>query len=165
MTVDAAGAFYNGIGNREGPDSGPGGRMNVSDQDSAKLHIDSDWKAEAAKEKERLSEQERKSPPPGTTAGPPTFLELLDLIVMQVAVALGGYAGPGGERFPPNPQAAKHFIDMLEMVEQKTRGNLTDEEKRVLETVLYELRMQFVQVMGRAPAPAVPAAPAESPKA
>ena len=41
---------------------------------------------------------------------------------------LGGFQGPGGERIPPNPDAAKHHIDLLDVLEQKTKGNLTDEE-------------------------------------
>ncbi|MEK6676982.1 MAG: DUF1844 domain-containing protein [Planctomycetota bacterium] len=122
----------------------------MSEQEHAgKIHIDSDWKTEAAKEKERLAQEEtvRPSGPRGPVQA--SFLELVDLLVMQVAVALGGYAGPGGERIPPNLAAAQHFIDILTVLEQKTKGNLTDEEKRAMDTVLYELRMQFVEMTGR----------------
>lgn len=125
----------------------------MTDQESAKLHIDADWKTEAAKEKERLAQQEKASPPAGQPSpiGPPSLLEIVDLIVMQVAVAMGGYQG-----IQPNPAAAKHYIDLLEVLEQKTRGNLTEEEKRIFDAVLYEVRMQFVQAMSRPPAPTEP---------
>ena len=43
-----------------------------------------------------------------------------------------------------------HHIDLLDVLEEKTKGNLSDDEKRVLDTVLYELRMQYVQVVGSA---------------
>ena len=120
------------------------------------LHIDSDWKEEAAREKERLSEQEKAAGDTATGAGagapaevgPPTFFELINILAMQAAIALGGYQGPGGERIPPNYPAAKHHIDLLAVLEEKTRGNITEEEKRALDGVLYELRMQYVQVVG-----------------
>lgn len=131
----------------------------MTDDTAGKIHIDSDWKSQAAREKERLAEEEksRESTPP---AGEPNFLELVNLLVMQAAVGLGGYPGPGGERIPPNPIAAKHFIDLLEMLEKKTAGNLAEEEKRVLEAVLYELRMQYVQTVsgprrGASPGPQI----------
>ena len=122
---------------------------------SGKIHIDSDWKQEAAREKERLAVEERKSAPEGELQA--DFIELLNLLALQAAVALGGYQSPTGERLPPNPVAAKHYIDLISVLEKKTAGNLTDDEKKILEGVLYELRMQYVAAMGGArPAPATP---------
>lgn len=130
------------------------------------LHIDSDWKEEAAREKERLAEQEKREqqerraagPAPGAAAGgaPGNFAELVNLLAMQVVIALGGVQGPGGERIPPNPFAAKHHIDLLEVLQKKTEGNLTDDEKRMLDSVTYELRMQYVQVATAPPPPSEP---------
>ena len=129
-------------------------------ESKSRLHIDSDWKTEAAQEKERLAHEEQAAAgEPGAAApgapgapGAPSFAELLNMLAMQAAIALGGYQGPGGERIPPNPAAAKHHIELLDVLEQKTKGNLTDEEKRALDGVLYELRMQYVQaVSGGAP--------------
>jgi hypothetical protein len=126
------------------------------------LHIDSDWKQEAAREKERLAEQERRdgeaagsAPEPGAPpgAGPANFVELVNALALQAIVVLGGMQGPGGERIPANPPAAKHYIDLLEVLRQKTEGNLTDEEERLLSGVLHELRMQYVQVVGVPPPP------------
>jgi hypothetical protein len=52
---------------------------------------------------------------------------------------------------PPNLDAARHVIDLLAMLEEKTRGNLTAAERQFLEQVLYELRMRFVSAAaGRA---------------
>lgn len=107
-----------------------------------KIIVDDDWKAEAQREKERLAEQTaRPEPLPA-----PSFAELVNLIVMQAMVGLGLVGGPGGERIPPNPELAKHFIDMLQVLEDKTRNNLTPEEKRLLDHVLYEMRMRYVQL-------------------
>ena len=112
----------------------------------SKLHIDSDWKAEAAREKERLAEQE-KAKPAADAQTSPAFIELLNLLAMQAVISLGGYQGSGGERIPANPAAAKHHIDLLEVLEKKTAGNLNEEEKRALDSVLYELRLQYVQTV------------------
>ena len=129
-----------------------------SEEAGSDLHIDSDWKAEAAREKERFAKEEQaresesKSRPVG--AGPADFTELVNLLAMQAAIGLGGFQGPGGERIPPNPEAAKHHIDLLDVLEQKTKGNLTEEEQRTLNVVLHELRMQYVQtVAGSVPRP------------
>src|SRR3972149_4659166 len=129
---------------------------NVTDEASQSgLHIDSDWKTEAAQEKERLAGQERTSRPTAGAEPAANFIELINLMAMQAAIGLGGYQGPGGERIPPNPIVAKHHIDLLEVLEKKTAGNLTEEEKRVLDGVLYELRLQYVQAVSapRAGAP------------
>lgn len=133
--------------------------MGQGESETGKIHIDSDWKSEAAKEKEILAEKESKerqaAPPPGADA-PANLLDIINILAMQAMIALGGYQGPGGERIPPNPMAARHHIDLLEVLDKKTQGNQSPEEKEVLTSVLYELRMTFVQVMnaaGRPPAP------------
>lgn len=123
------------------------------------LHIDGDWKAEAAKEKQRLMEEEAKATAgskPSGAAPSPNFLELINLLAMQAAVALGGYRGPDGEASPPNPEAAKHFIDLLEVLELKTKGNLSDEESKTLSAITHEIRMAYVQAVSPHPAPAAP---------
>jgi hypothetical protein len=60
---------------------------------------------------------------------------------------LGLAPDPGsGEKAPEaNLVLARQTIDTLEMLEAKTRGNLDDEESRLLESLLYELRMRFVE--------------------
>jgi hypothetical protein len=86
-----------------------------------KIIVDDDWKAEAKKEKERLATQ-------AEPAGPlpaPNFAELLNLVVMQAMAGLGLLPGPAGERIAPNLEVAKHFIDMLQVLEDKTKSNLT----------------------------------------
>jgi len=118
-----------------------------------KIIVDDDWKAEAKREKERLTQEVKRSEPlPG-----PSFAELVNIVVMQAMAGLGLLGGPGGERMPPDLEIAKHFIDMLQLLEDKTKNNLTPEEKRLLDQVMYETRMTFVQMAGGA-APAAPAA-------
>jgi len=110
-------------------------------EEHKKIIVDDDWKAEARKEKERLAaETGRPEPLPD-----PTFAELVNMIAMQALVGLGGLSGPGGERIPPNLESAKHYIDMLQLLEDKTKGNLSDEEQKLLDQLLYEMRMRYVQ--------------------
>jgi hypothetical protein len=131
----------------------------MTDESEGRLHIDDDWKAEAAREKQRLSEQQEQAPRQGGAPGgdEATFIELINTLAMQAVIGLGGLQGPGGERIPPNPFAAKHYIEMLEVLQKKTEGNLTDDENRTLEAVLYELRMQYVHLATRgSPPPEAP---------
>lgn len=109
-----------------------------------KIIVDDDWKAEARKEKERLA-QETAQPGPLPAA---SLAELVNLIVMQAMAGMGLLPGPGGERFAPNLEVAKHFIDMLQVLEDKTKNNLTPDEQGLLDQVLYEMRMSFVQIAG-----------------
>ena len=53
--------------------------------------------------------------------------------------------GDGEEKPEVNLQAAQQTIDILEMLEQKTNGNLSEEESKLLSTLLYDLRMRFVE--------------------
>jgi len=66
-------------------------------------------------------------------------------LASTAAIHLGDLADPAtGERLEPNLEGASQMIDILALLEQKTRGNLTAEERQVLEQVLYELRMRVV---------------------
>lgn len=116
--------------------------------DTPKIHVDSDWKAEAQREKERLAKEAEKEKQRGPLPDP-SFAELINMIAMQAVIGLGGYQSPDGQRIPPDPELAKHHIDMLEMLAKKTAGNLSAEEKQAVDRVLYELRMRFVETISR----------------
>jgi len=73
------------------------------------------------------------------------------------AVHFGDVPDPvSGERAPRNLAAAQQMIDILSLMEQKTRGNLTAEERQLLEQVLFELRLRFVEAGKEAPGPDAP---------
>ncbi len=113
-------------------------------EESKKFVVDDDWKAQARREKERLAAESDK-----TEQFPaPSFGELVNLLVMQAMVGFGLVSGPDGRRIPPHLETAKHFIDMLQVLEDKTRNNLTADEKKLMDQVLYELRLQYVQFAG-----------------
>ncbi|MEK7406120.1 MAG: DUF1844 domain-containing protein [Acidobacteriota bacterium] len=78
---------------------------------------------------------------------PPSFEYLTISLRMQVEAHLGLLHF--GEEKPPKPdfRAARHAIDLLAMLEQKTRGNLSLEEQRLLANSLTELRFRYVQAL------------------
>jgi hypothetical protein len=60
---------------------------------------------------------------------------------------MGLVAGPDGSKDPvPDRELARQTIDTLEMLQEKTRGNLDPQESKLFENLLYELRMRFVEV-------------------
>jgi len=78
-------------------------------------------------------------------APPPATFELLTYsLVMQAEMSLMGQ----GEGEPPDLAMARHAIDMLGVLKDKTKGNLSLEENRLLENSLTELRFRYVQVQG-----------------
>jgi Domain of unknown function (DUF1844) len=139
--------------------------------DQPSLQIDTDWKKQAQEEKRRLAEQQKQAPatapgampaapgePPGAGAAPrdprqrgarempPASLStLVQSIVTQALFALGEIA-IRGQAPAIDLDSAKHHIDTLGVLEEKTRGNLTPEEQRLLDTALYETRMRYVNV-------------------
>jgi hypothetical protein len=112
------------------------------------IHVDDDWKAQAQREKERLAQEIKDQPEPPLQEA--SFLGVLNMLAMQAMVGLGGFAGPGGQRIPPNPELAKHFIDLIEVLDQKTKGNLSPDEKKAIDTTLYNLRMAYVEMVSGA---------------
>jgi hypothetical protein len=98
-----------------------------------------------------------------------SFAELLNMLVMQAMAGFGAMATPDGQRIPPNMGIAKHFVDMLQVLSDKTQGNLTEEEQKILDQVLYELRMRYVEMAtaaaggGQAPGGAAPSGGGEGP--
>ncbi len=80
------------------------------------------------------------------TEGRAGFDTLVSYLSTTAMFQLGLLPGPGGERIPPDLINARRTVDLLEILEEKTRGNLTPEEERLLEDVLYELRLSFVEI-------------------
>jgi hypothetical protein len=136
----------------------------MSEADRPKIIIDDDWKAQAQAEKAKLSEQEKAkqaAPARPTPAGAPSpagipggpaesdeigFPDLVQVLASQAMLYMGAFPDPQSGRAVVSPPVARAHIDLLGVLEEKTKGNLTDEEQKLLEGVLYELRMQFVEL-------------------
>ena len=117
--------------------------------DKPKIIIDEDWKSHAENEKqvaEDLRDSKQDDEDKGAQAPPPaSFSVLVTTLATQVMVTLGQFPAPeGNEEIKPEPKIARHLIDTLAVLEEKTKGNLTDEESGMLTQVLHELRMLYV---------------------
>jgi hypothetical protein len=70
-------------------------------------------------------------------------------LASTAAIHFGDLPDPiSGQPSEPNLDGAAQMIEILSLLDQKTRGNLTAEERQMLEQVLYELRLRFVEVSG-----------------
>jgi hypothetical protein len=78
-----------------------------------------------------------------------SFTAFVISLASSAAIHLGDMPNPeSGARTEPNLEGATQMIEILGLLEQKTKGNLTAEERQVLEQVLYELRLRFVEASG-----------------
>ena len=100
------------------------------------------------------------------------FIEFVMMHAQNAALFLGQIPNPKTGEAEINLDLARMFIDQLEMIQEKTRGNLTNEEATVLRNALSNLQMAFVEVSGaagpqRSPQPespqSAPSQPAEQP--
>jgi hypothetical protein len=83
------------------------------------------------------------------------FVAFVLSLAHTAAVHFGDVPDPvSGQTSPANLPAAQQMIDILALLEEKTRGNLTAEERQLLEQVLFELRMRFVEIQNGAGAAA-----------
>jgi GH24 family phage-related lysozyme (muramidase) len=119
-------------------------------KDEKKIIVDEDWKHQAEKEKEILAakeeaerakqEKRRRVLPKGDFEG------LVSMLFTQTLFSLGFIQVKEEEKREPDLALAKFNIDMLEMLEEKTKGNLTEDEQKALAHTLNELRMAYVKV-------------------
>ena len=75
---------------------------------------------------------------------PPSFSLLVATLGSQAMVALGQVPNPLDGKTEVRLDLARHAIEMITILEQKTKGNLDEDEARMLESVLHQLRMAFV---------------------
>ncbi len=86
--------------------------------------------------------------PPGT--GPKIdFPSYILSYYTQGLVLLGEVPNPYTNKKEEDVEAARHTVDILEMLQEKTKGNLSQEEGQLLDSVLYELRMKFMAKTNR----------------
>jgi len=129
---------------------------NKETEHDPKIIVDEDWKAEAQKEKEVLAAQEEaekaaeekeESKQQGRGPVPPgNFAALVSTLATQAIYSMGLMAPEGQDPPEPDLEIARFNIDMLTTIEEKTKGNLSEEESAVLKNTLSELRMVFVKV-------------------
>ncbi len=135
------------------------------------IHVDADWKREAQAEKERLARQAEEARAAGAAGGAPgaaggaagaaagaagdegelppaDFLGLVNMLATQALVFMSDQRHPQTGQSMQRLDLAKYHVDLLGVLEEKTRGKLTPEEQTTLDNVLYELRMAYVSAAG-----------------
>jgi hypothetical protein len=135
---------------------GPEGRQ--GEGEAPKLIIDSDWKSQAQNEKERLAQQEqaRKAQAAGAPGAggagqgeeppPADFIELVRMLTTQALLYMGAIPDPSTGKAVLALDIAKYHIDLLTTLEEKTKGNLSEEESTTLAQTAHELRLEFVHM-------------------
>ncbi len=119
-----------------------------------KIIVDDDWKTQVEKEKaipasepeQSIADRDAQMPdvPP-----PATMETLVSMLFTQALAALGQLPGPDGKPTPVNKPFAKYFIDSLEMLGEKTKGNLNDDESMMISETLHAMRMAFVSTKAK----------------
>lgn len=139
----------------------------MADPNAPKLIIDSDWKNQAQAEKDRLAAKEAekaKSAKPagagpmaggggggGMGGGPrelpkADFQTLVGTLVSQALMYMGAFPDPETGKAVVSIEYARFHIDLIAVLEEKTKNNITAEEAHELQQVVAELRMRYVEL-------------------
>jgi len=81
---------------------------------------------------------------PQVALGPVDFSTHILSLASTALIALGKMPGPDGQDHPLDLETARHLIDVLGMLEQKTKNNLDEAEQKLLQSLTYDLRVAFV---------------------
>jgi len=117
-----------------------------------KKKVDESYKDKVVKEKGKDEGASSKPQEPQAkenfTMPEASFSFFVTTLAMQATIALGDVPEPQTNKSQENLPQAKFIVDTLGMLQEKTKGNLTQEEAALIEGVLYELRMSYVQKTG-----------------
>ncbi|MEX0792967.1 MAG: DUF1844 domain-containing protein [Pirellulaceae bacterium] len=141
---------------------------NQPSEEPGKIHIDSDWKEQVRAEKEKLKqpsapevppEEPTSEPPPAAPSGesaedygdpplpPASLMTLVSMLATESLMALGQFRDPAtGQPMQQRLNTARHLIDTLDVLQEKTKGNLQPEEAKMLEDTTHQLRMVYVEL-------------------
>ena len=118
-----------------------------------KIIIDEDWKSQVQAEKEAAKDQPAVSPEGGGSIPdeprdppmpPASFELLLTTLATEALVALGQVPNPMTGKPQLQRNQAKYLIDTIEVLREKTKGNLTPGEEQLIDGLLHQLRLAFV---------------------
>jgi hypothetical protein len=117
--------------------------------------VDESWKEQAKSEQNPSTPKGADSPSPQAAGGspsgppPPDFPSLVASLAAGAFMALGGDPEGGAKGAAPDLDRARYAIDLLGMLAEKTKGNLTPLEERHITAALHELRMAYVEAARR----------------
>lgn len=121
-------------------------------EEQGQKKVDEEWKRRAREEAEKLDAERdsagRAAQEPGGAAFPQieaSFETLVQSFVTEALIAMGDVPNPYTGQRTRNIMHAKYAIDMLQLISDKTQGNLSPDEKRLLDGALFDLRMRFIR--------------------
>ena len=122
--------------------------------EATRKKVDESWKDQVEHEKQQPPRQ----PPAAEAGGKPTaepeglpearFDLFLSGLAMDALIALGETPHPSTRKTAMSLPHARYLIDLLGVLEEKTRGNLSADEERLLKDTLYQLRMRYLAKAG-----------------
>ena len=101
--------------------------------------VDDSWKEAIDQEKERVAQAR------GSSREPISFIEFFSSLGMQALVHLGDMENPVTKKKEKNLEAAHETIDLLVLLKDKTKGNLTQEENLLLTNLIADLQLRYVE--------------------
>ena len=111
---------------------------------------DKPQKEQAQTQKEQIGSQHQDKKESSDFKLPePNFANFISSLASQVLVNLGELPHPITNKKEVNIEQAKYLIDVINMLQEKTKGNLTEDEQRLIDGLLYDLRMRFVGVASK----------------
>ena len=132
----------------------------MSESEEPKIIVDEDWKSQVEKEKEQLRQREADASADSNPADPEipeaSFQIFLATLGTQAMAMMGLLPNPeGAGNTQVHLPMARHLIDMIGVLDDKTKGNLSPEEANLLQENLHQLRMAYVAVSRQAGSPDV----------
>ncbi len=122
----------------------------MSDEEK-KIIIDEDWKSQVQAEKEAAEKAKQEDPTGAESAAaaggqmPPADLQtIISMFATQAMMCLGAMPNPVTGKAEVSFEQARHFIDLIGVLQEKTQGNCSPEESNMLENILHELRMSYL---------------------
>lgn len=85
---------------------------------------------------------------PGVAFPPADFANFILSLSASALMHLGDLKNPATDKMEKDPLMAKHTIDILAMLKERTKGNLKDDESKLIENVLHDLRIRYVKAVG-----------------
>jgi signal recognition particle GTPase len=111
----------------------------------SKKKIDQAWKQKVKAEKERAREEREKKEEPIRQYPEASFGNFVAGLATQALVAMGEIENPITGKLEKDLGQARYTIDVMQILREKTKGNLTEEEERILQELLYQVQMAFVR--------------------
>lgn len=118
----------------------------MPDEESGKIIIDEDWKAQVDRERDEIRQTPGAEAAEEPSAEPvPGFSSLISYLGTQAAGAMGMFAPPDATEVRLNLEAAQFIINCMMVLREKTAGNLTPEEEGQLKRFISDLQSAFVE--------------------